>query len=146
MAEFTTLDTLNPSSRKLSSKSLIRHISAPCSPMAMTRESEDLFGTKRRLSWNRHLHRSAIAPLFSVDLDQSGIRRPQKEFGSGALRDPMLNSASGSATHPSQEHRPEPGLCMSIHLVRGVVVVSAMALALPPPEAFAQPRLVPVAQ
>ena len=35
---------------------------------------------------------------------------------------------------------------MSIHLVRGVVVVSAMALALPPPEAFAQPKLVPVAQ
>jgi len=33
---------------------------------------------------------------------------------------------------------------MSIHLVRGVAVVSAMALALPPPGAFAQPK--PVAQ
>ena len=35
---------------------------------------------------------------------------------------------------------------MSIYLVRGVVVMSAMALALPPPVAFAQPRPVPVAQ
>src|ERR1700746_1985407 len=55
----------------------------------------------------------------------------------------MLRSASRSAPHPRrqrQEHRPKPGLRMSIHLVRGVVVVSAMALALPPLEAFAQPN------
>jgi hypothetical protein len=33
---------------------------------------------------------------------------------------------------------------MSKHLVRGVVVVTALALALPPPDAFSQPKLAPV--
>jgi hypothetical protein len=35
---------------------------------------------KHRLCWNRHLHSSAAAMPFSVDLNQSGIGELQKEF------------------------------------------------------------------
>ena len=94
-------------------------------------------GTRRRLSCGRHPHRSAVAPLFSVDLNQSGICQLQERIRLLRGTRSHAEGASRSAPHPRrqrQEHRQKPGLCMSIHLVRGVVVVSAMALALPPPK------------